>query len=491
MESNTSGKSNVFETKLRCSNMDIKTVYSFHEILGGGQFGTVRVGQRKNGNQIKKYAIKTITKKKLSSRDIQNLTNEVQILSSLDHPNIIKLEEAYQDQFYLHIVTELCEGKDVLQQCHYKDNLSENNVCLLIFKLVVAVKYLHELGICHRDIKTDNIMFATKDFKSDIKLLDFGLSKRFKPGDKMKEKTGTPFYICPEIIIGEYDEKCDMWSIGVMTYLLISGMLPYYTESDKVPQTKGKKDKTKNKEVDAELFQKILKEKPSYTDKVWSTCSKKAIDFVQKCLEKNPKNRLSCTDAVKHPWFKNILSELQSQVYINKTILNNLVDFYNKSNSLERIVKRHLTNLFSDTELQKLNLSFYALNIKLNGTIDLEELEFGFQFCKIRADVFSLEEAMKKAGGKICYSDFLASNVCLKKYNNKVIINEVFKYFDSDSNGYLDEKDLDSYYLRRGKKINDINTLKSIITESCEALKLSDKNKINFDGFSKIFEEPF
>ena len=389
------GKSNTFESKIRCSNIDIKTIYTFKDILGGGQFGTVRVGERKSGTHIKKYAIKTITKKKLSSKDIQNLTNEVQILSSLDHPNIIKLEEAYQDQFYLHIVTELCEGKDVLNQCHFKDNLSENNVCLLIFKLVSAVRYLHNMNICHRDIKTDNIMFSSRDFKSEIKLLDFGLSKKFKPGEKMKEKTGTPFYICPEIIIGEYDEKCDMWSIGVMTYLLISGILPYYTESQKFPGGK-KPDKDQKKELEMELFQKILKEKPSYTDKVWTTCSKKAIDFVQKCLEKNPKNRISCTDAIRHPWFKQILIDLKSPDYINQTILFNILDFFNKDNDLERIIKRHLINLFSEPELEKLNKSFYALNISLNGVIELGELVEAFKYCRIGVELAALEAAVEK-----------------------------------------------------------------------------------------------
>lgn len=473
------------KTKIQCSNIDIKTIYTFHEILGGGQFGTVRVGHKKVGSGYKKFAIKTITKKKMSAKDLQNLMNEVQILSTLDHPNIIKLEEAYQDQFYLHIVTELCEGHDLYTQCNMKDNLTDNNVCLLIFKLVCAVRYLHNNNIAHRDIKTDNIIFSKNDINSEPKLLDFGLSKKFSTDGKMKDKIGTPFYVCPDIIKGEYDETCDMWAIGVMAYLLISGTFPFYTETSKVPIKMRKANIEQNAEK--ELYNKILHEKPTFTDKEWISCSKKAIDFVKKCLEKNSKTRLTSAEAVKHPWFKKIVDELRTPQLIKISILQGILDFYNNNTQIERLVKRHMIYMLTQEQISELDLSFYAINTNLNGTINVDELIDAYKFLKIEADLDNINKAIKLAGGSICYTDFLASNVNLKKYNTKQTINEVFKYFDCDGNLFIDEKDLENYYFRKGKKALETATLTSYISEYCRFFDLKEKNKINIDGLTKLF----
>ena len=176
---------------------------------------------------------------------------------------------------------------------------------------------------------------------------------------------------------------------------------------------------------------------------------------------------------------------------ITKEILIGLIEFYNKDRALERIVKRHLITMFTVEEIQKLNSSFYALNTNLNGSIELNELQEGLKFIRAFISNIELEKAINLAGGKICYSDFLASNVNLKKFNSKSFINEVFKYFDYDQNGYIDEKDLDNYYSRKGKKVNDIATLKNVITEVCESLDLADKTKINLENNLNYFFHSF
>ena len=217
MEKNDNTKKNIIRIdKVRggALKIDIKQVYKFNEILGGGQFGTVRIGYRLD-NPTKKYAIKSISKKNMTTNDLNNLLTEVQILSSLDHPNIIKLVETYQDQYYLHIVTDLCTGKDVFTHCLQKAKLTEKDICVIIFKIVSAVQYLHENKIVHRDLKAENIMLESNEPDADIKIIDFGLSKKYNSNQKMHAKTGTPYYVSPEVINGEYDEKCAIWSIGI------------------------------------------------------------------------------------------------------------------------------------------------------------------------------------------------------------------------------------------------------------------------------------
>ena len=316
MEKNDNTKKNIIRIdKVRggALKIDIKQVYKFNEILGGGQFGTVRIGYRLD-NPTKKYAIKSISKKNMTTNDLNNLLTEVQILSSLDHPNIIKLVETYQDQYYLHIVTDLCTGKDVFTHCLQKAKLTEKDICVIIFKIVSAVQYLHENKIVHRDLKAENIMLESNEPDADIKIIDFGLSKKYNSNQKMHAKTGTPYYVSPEVINGEYDEKCDIWSIGILAYLLLSGGLPFAVAHN---------HKRDAKEEEKELYNKILNEKPNFTGRVWKSYTRKAIDFVNSCLEKNPKKRLSAKEALEHPWFKLVIIERQKPALVSQEALEN------------------------------------------------------------------------------------------------------------------------------------------------------------------------
>ena len=143
---------------------------------------------------------------------------KVDIISSLDHPNIIKFYETYNDKFYFHIVMELCRGKDLLYRI-YKNKMDEKNICLIIMKILHSISYCHSKGIIHRDLKPENIIFETPDLDSDIKIIDFGLSKKIQNNEKLHSILGTPYYVAPEVLNKEYNEKCDLWSIGIITYL--------------------------------------------------------------------------------------------------------------------------------------------------------------------------------------------------------------------------------------------------------------------------------
>ena len=275
---------------------DIRKIYKFKEKpLGGGNFGTVRKAYRKadDKNNREYYAIKSIPKKNLTEKDFTNLIKEVSIISGLSHPNIIKFYETYHDEHFFHLVMELCEGKDSYVQIVKEEKCDEKKVVNLIAKVLLAIAHCHSRGITHRDLKPENILFENNSPDAEIKIIDFGLSRKYSKDVKLHSVLGTPYYVAPEVLKGSYDQKCDIWSIGAMTYLLLCGRPPFNGSTDK------------------EIFDNILCSEVKFDLPIWNNISNNAKSFVKLCLEKNGIKRPSAIKALDHPWFTNVLNATQ------------------------------------------------------------------------------------------------------------------------------------------------------------------------------------
>jgi calcium-dependent protein kinase len=228
------------------STADIRTVYKFEKLLGGGHFGTVRLAHRISDPHVARYAVKSILKENIK-KDVKLLEEELAILSEVDHPNIIKFHETYIDYRYVHIVMELSEGGELFDKIVEMHKFTEHQAADLMKKILSSVKHLHEHGICHRDLKPENFIFSDKTEEAEIKLIDFGLSKRFGPNagndhsglgsvsmeDKMHTIVGTPYYVAPEVLLGSYDFSCDVWSLGVILFILLCGYPPFEGDNNK------------------------------------------------------------------------------------------------------------------------------------------------------------------------------------------------------------------------------------------------------------------
>ena len=210
---------------------------------------------------------------------------EFQLLKNIDHPNIIRIYEIFKDTKYFYLVTEFCEGGDILSVIQKSPKFSERMAAKIIKQVVNAVLYCHVNGIVHRDVKAENILFVADDINSTVKLIDFGISVKFKKDTMLKEKTGTILYIAPEVIDGEYNEKCDIWSLGVLMYIILCGNPPFNGNSRK------------------EVMLKIKKGQFSFSTKIWTMISKEAKDLITLMLTQDPRRRPSCQDVLSHPWF--------------------------------------------------------------------------------------------------------------------------------------------------------------------------------------------
>ena len=262
-------------------------IYDIKQKLGKGKFGLVKLGINKETND--KVAVKVMNKNNMDSSDLELVRTEIEILKICQHPYIIKLYDIFENVDYIYIIMEYCSGGDLFSFLQKRNFiLKEDKVATIMYKLCKAVFYVHSYGIANRDIKPENVLLTSEDEDADIRLLDFGLSKIVGPNQKCTEPYGTLTYCAPEIILDKpYLKTVDSWSLGVMTYLMLSGSLPF----------SGKDEHEIAKNV---VYSKVNFEKKP----IWNEISREAKDFITKLLDKDLKTRIEMKTALEHPWFK-------------------------------------------------------------------------------------------------------------------------------------------------------------------------------------------
>ena len=274
-------------------------IYDIKQKLGKGKFGLVKLGINKETKQ--KVAVKIMNKNNMDSSDLELVRTEIEILKICQHPYIIKLYDVFENIDYIYIIMEHCSGGDLFSFIKNRNfMLKEEKVVVIMYKLCKAVYYVHSYGIAHRDIKPENVLLTSESEDADVRLLDFGLSKIVGPNQKCTEPYGTLTYCAPEIILDKpYLKTVDSWSLGVMTYLMLSGSLPF----------SGKDEHEIAKNV---VYSKVDFEKKP----IWKEISKEAKDFITKLLEKDLKKRIEMKAALEHPWFKkfNLQNEVDENV---------------------------------------------------------------------------------------------------------------------------------------------------------------------------------
>uniref|UniRef100_A0A6S9XZE7 Protein kinase domain-containing protein n=1 Tax=Chrysotila carterae TaxID=13221 RepID=A0A6S9XZE7_CHRCT len=264
---------------------DINEDYEVGETLGTGHFSKVKLGtHRKTGQKV---AIKIINKP--TGSKISMLKTEVDILTKADHPNVVKLYKVLDTPNILYLVMELLTGGELFDRIIAKGHYSENDARKLTVTMLKAVKYLHDLGIAHRDLKPENILLKDTSEEAEIKITDFGLSKIFSDdvaGEVvMKTACGTPGYVAPEVLMHEnYSSQVDLWSIGVIVYILLCGFPPFYGDNDN------------------QMFRKIKAGQYKFLSPYWDPISQDAKDFVSKLLVVDCNKRMDCATALKHKW---------------------------------------------------------------------------------------------------------------------------------------------------------------------------------------------
>lgn len=306
--------------------------------LGHGSYSTVHPAIRISDGM--KVAVKVIMKNRLKPSDEASIRSEISIMKSLDHPNIIKMLDFYEDHTKFYIVMELIAGGELFDRLVTKTLYTEAMARELIIIIFKAIKYLHDRNIVHRDLKPENILLLSKDDDISIKIADFGFAVQLKsPTDLIKNQAGTPGYVAPEILERkEHGKPVDMWSMGVIIYMLLGGYPPFYDVDNN----------QKN------LFRKILNCDYQFHHEFWSNISAEAKDLISKLLVINPSQRYTIDQALAHPWI-GISAQQLSLISLEKNLMA-LKDYHNqKLNNVMKFaieaIKKASKSSFNDVKI--------------------------------------------------------------------------------------------------------------------------------------------
>ena len=449
------------------SNIDIRKNFEYVYILGNGAFGKVRL-YRNKANKNSLYAIKTLKKEGIPNYEFKLIKSEVSILSELDHPNIVKYFETYEDEHYIHIVMDYLKGDDLYKIISVKEytGFDEKDMSIIIYQLLKALIFIHSKNIVHRDIKPENILFSNKRDFTSLKLIDFGLATNSLKDTK---SVGTPYYMSPEIIKGNYSPKTDMWSVGVIIHLMLTGKFPF-----EVPKGGNLFDIIENTEFSLKYLNK-------------AECSEEAKDLLKKIFVKDVEKRISSTECIEHPWIKKYYIKKDSHL-VNQETLSTLKQFAKKS-ALQKEICFFLAKIGNEKELIQLKQLFNQLDTDNTGTLDQDEIEKAFKKIGINIedeDLKTIWEGLDfHKDGEVNYTEFLAAMVSSYSFMKEENLWSVFNYM-KENNKNTDYVSIDSV-LNAARSLN-LNINEEAVKKGFDGYKA---DKISFEDFKKImcFEE--
>ena len=390
-------------TFVKINQNEFRQVYKLGKTLGTGSYAEVRLCMNKQTRSNR--AVKIITKESLSEIGKIQFIKEVEILKKLDHPNIIRILEFFEDEYCYYIVMEHCEGGELFDEIFKHKKFSEYEAAHMIKQVLSCVAYLHSINVIHRDIKAENLLLEEKDDLFNIKLIDFGIATTSKPKG-ITGLIGTPSYLAPEVITGKYTEKCDLWSVGVLMYILLSGCPPFQASDT------------------TELYELIKKNSYNLDNYGWENVSADAKDLITKLLVPE-KTRISAEQALKHPWLQNCLkTEKNNEIQI-KSALNNLTQFHSENKLRDASILFIITQLLSATDLKFAKNIFLELDENGDGKLSKQELINGYKKYFSEENTEALVNSIMKEvdtddNGFIDYNEFLKATVDI----NKILSNE-------------------------------------------------------------------
>ena len=462
--------SNVFITK---SSQEPDLVYFREKILGSGSFGTVYLVKHR---ELHKYfAMKVIQKNPHINEE--NLLNEIALLKKMDHPNILKILDFFSLKMEYNIITEFCQEGELYKEIKAKAPFTEELSAYYIREILLAVHYCHNMKIVHRDLKPENILIVQrmKNGFHPIKIIDFGTAKVFSKTKKEHLLIGSAYYIAPEVLNKNYNEKCDLWSCGVILYFMLCGKVPFNGKNEK------------------ELFENINKGKYDLESYPWGIISENAKDLIKKLLILDTKKRLSAEEALKHSWFNiEIIKEMNNINSINEIntikLIRNLIN-YRSDNILRCAVIAYLVH--NNTQLNQAHDAiklFNNIDENGDGKISKEELFNGLQSYlasegdKLKQDVELIFRHLDTDhNGYIEYEEFIRAAVDKEYFLNGDFIKFAFNYFDRDGNGNITLEEVKNLFYQNEKNKTNVKAQEQL-------QKCFDENDINHDG-SLSFEE--
>ncbi|XP_022975823.1 calcium-dependent protein kinase 29 [Cucurbita maxima] len=440
--------------------VNITTIYELHKELGRGQFGiTYLCTERSTG---RKYACKTISRGKMvKQKDIDDVRREILILQHLTgQPNIVEFKGAYEDKRNLHLVMELCSGGELFDRIIKKKSYSEREAASICKQILNVVHACHFMGVMHRDLKPENFLMVSEDDDSPIKATDFGLSVFIEEGKVYREIVGSAYYIAPEVLRRNYGKEIDIWSAGVILYILLCGEPPFWGQTED------------------EIVKAVLKGNLKMEDPPWPSISSSSKDLVSKMLTRDPRKRITAAEALEHPWLK-IEGEASSKP-IDSAVLIRMKQF-RAMNKFKQLALKVMAQNLSEEELKGLKQMFKNIDTDRSGTITFDELKTGLSRLGSRLSEHEIKQLMDAAdvdkNGTIDYGEFITATMHRHRLDKEENIYNAFRFFDRDGSGFITRDELRQAMTQYG--MGDEDTIDEIIND----VDIDGDGKINYDEF--------
>ncbi|XP_022868385.1 calcium-dependent protein kinase 5-like [Olea europaea var. sylvestris] len=423
---------------------NIRDLYTLGRKLGQGQFGiTYLCTEISTGIE---YACKSILKRKLISKeDVDDVRREIQIMHHLaGHKHIVTIKGAYEDPLYVHIVMELCAGGELFDRIIQRGHYSERKAAELTKIVVGVVEACHSLGVMHRDLKPENFLLVNKDNDFSLKAIDFGLSVFFKPGQIFTDVVGSPYYVAPEVLSKHYGPEADVWTAGVILYILLSGVPPFWAETQQG------------------IFDAVLMGHIDFDSDPWPLISESAKDLIRKMLCMRPSERLTAHEVLCHPWISE--NGVAPDRALDPAVLSRLKQFsaMNKLKKMAlRVCNEHQHELACNCHTPALHdLHDLASSISFNQCLAIINLGFSYVCCS-----YALNQILKQSqwlnyccdlqadvdnSGTIDYGEFVAATIHLNKLEREEHLMAAFQYFDKDGSGYITIDELQQACVEHG-----------------------------------------
>lgn len=395
--------------------------------LGEGGFGSVvKARERHTGAS---FAVKWIRKKK---QDQQKVSRQIALMRRMDHPNIIKLHETYEDYCMTYMVMELCSGGELFDRIIQEERFNERHAAILMQQIFRATQYMHGESICHRDIKPENFLLLTPHpiERSVLKLIDFGLACEFTPGKLMKTVVGSSFYIAPQVIRGEYDHLSDLWSCGVLMFIFLCGYPPFTGPSD------------------IEVLRQVRRGQFEFKREHWSHISEDARNLVSRLLSVTPGDRPTAEEALHNVWIRGLAPRartLSSSLETTGCLLRQLRAFRSQTIMRKKVLQA-TARFLDEKELRSLRTAFAALDADGDGLISSDELKEGLKRNDLKDLPPDLEhminEVSMNAQGGIDFSVFLDAAIEKKHALQENVCWASFRTFDRNGDGRISVDEL-------------------------------------------------
>jgi len=426
-------------------HLSVRNRYEFNDSdsIGCGQSGTVFVARDKRYNQ-RVVAIKKVWTKNSTQQLRDEFNRERSIMQELDHPNICKLLETYDEGRFMYFVMEYCAGKEVFVRISDSGAICETVSADIVKQVASALNHAHAKGIAHRDIKPENVVFVTDDEKcNDIKVIDWGIGFFFNQA-KMHSAVGSQLYIAPEVLTARsahegYSCACDAFSLGVMTYVMLAGRVPFWGN---VAQ-----------QLDA-------KQKGQYPmeNKVWNGVSDAAQDFIRSLLKPNPEERLAMDAVMVHPWLEG--GAQKTELVTRTQVLSNISRVCDTSR-LMSIIMTSIARQMHHQSFKDVHQVFQEMDTNGDGVLDLNEMQAGFFKMNGNsggplADIPELFEKLDvDHSGTIDYTEFCMAGADLRSFMEEDVLWAAFKAFDVHDQNKLTKKEVVTV-LKNGRFFDEV-----------------------------------